>query len=293
MTARPLIAVLVFLAAAFLGGSLLTPWAWLAVHGEPPLLPSLQIHDDFWRYLHRCVVGLAVLGLWPLSRATGLSSWPAVGMRRRPGWARRLWLGVAAGVGSFAFLGVVATALLPLRWADPSGVDWGTHLLDAAVAMVVVSLVEELIHRGVLFGALRRALDWRLAAACSSALFSLSHFLDARPPNPEPVGWLSGLLLLPEMASPIWGDAAGSIRFLTLFSAGMVLCAVYRRTGDLYGSMGVHAGWILGGKTLTVLVVSGGAPTVWWNARNFLESGAVAAMLSVMAAVALWSSKAD
>lgn len=292
VSARPLLAVLLFLAAAFAGGSLLTPWAWLAVHGEPSLLPFLQIHDDFWRYLHRCVVGLAVLGLWPLARATGLASWSAVGMKRQPSWGRRLLLGWAAGVGSFAFLGALATALLPLRWAELGSVDWGKHLLESAVAMVLVPLIEELIHRGVLFGALRRALGWWLAAAGSSVLFSLSHFLDARPPNPEAVGWLSGLRLLPEMTSPIWGDAAGSIRFVTLLSAGLVLCALVKRTRDLYAAMGVHAGWILGGKTLTVVIVSGGPATVWWNARNFLESGAVAVMLSTMALAALvWAAR--
>jgi membrane protease YdiL (CAAX protease family) len=279
----PHLAVFAYLAVAFLGGALLAPWAWWAVHGEAAWLPFLQIHTDFWRYVHRCVVGLLLLGLLPLARATGVNSWSAMGMTGRPGRGRRLAVGLAVGLGSFALLGVLATALLPVQWVDPATVDWPRHLAEAAVAMVLVSLIEELLHRGVLFNSLRASLDWRLAALGSSALFSLSHFLDARPDSPEPVTLTSGLTTLSAMAAPVLGDAAGTIRFITLFSAGMLLCGLVRRTGDLWGSMGVHAGWIFGGKLLTVLIVSGGAPTLWWNARNFLESGAVAAMITVMA----------
>ena len=269
---KPAVWALGFIPAAFLGGAMLAPLLWQLVHGSPAPLAFLDSHDDFHRFINRAVYVLALLGLYPLLKANGLLAWASIGLPRPSGYWVKLGQGLALGLGSIVLLGSLASAFLPVSFTLSADAEWGRHLKNALLAMAAVSFLEELLFRGVLFGSLRRCLDWRLAAALGSLLFAAAHFLDAKPANPETITWLSGLTTLPKMARPILEDAPTLIRFINLFLAGLILCALYQQTGNLYCSIGIHAGWILGGKTLVKLTsINEGRPAVWWSHGDFLE----------------------
>jgi CAAX protease family protein len=52
--------------------------------------------------------------------------------------------------------------------------------------------------------------------------------------------------------------------FLTLLAAGSILALCYQRTGALYFSIGLHAGWIFWLKSYRFLFQqSGGHPSFW------------------------------
>ena len=269
---KPAVWALGFIPAAFLGGAMLAPLLWQLVHGSPAPLAFLDSHDDFHRFINRAVYVLALLGLYPLLKANGLLAWASIGLPRPSGYWVRLGQGLALGLGSIVLLGSLAGAFLPVSFTLSADAEWGRHLKNALLAMAAVSFLEELLFRGVLFGSLRRCLDWRLAAALGSLLFAAAHFLDAKPANPETITWLSGLTTLPKMARPILEDVPTLIRFINLFLAGLILCALYQQTGNLYCSIGIHAGWILGGKTLVKLTSTNEErSTVWWSHSDFLE----------------------
>jgi len=269
---KPAVWALGFIPAAFLGGAMLAPLLWQLVHGSPAPLAFLDSHDDFHRFINRAVYVLALLGLYPLLKANGLLAWASIGLPRPFGHWAKLGQGLALGLGSIVLLGSLAGAFLPVSFTLSADAEWGRHLKNALLAMAAVSFLEELLFRGVLFGSLRRCLDWRLAAALGSLLFAAAHFLDAKPANPETITWLSGLTTLPKMARPILEDAPTLIRFINLFLAGLILCALYQQTGNLYCSIGIHAGWILGGKTLVKLIsINEERSTVWWSHSDFLE----------------------
>src|SRR5262249_10685524 len=117
----------------------------------------------------------------------------------------------------------------------------GQDLLSAGLTAVVVAVIEEAVFRGGLFGALRRVQDWKAALAVSSAVYALAHFLE-RTEYTAPVGWTSGLELLPRMLRG-FGDLQALIPgFLNLTLAGAILGLAYQRTGNLYGSIGLHGG---------------------------------------------------
>jgi membrane protease YdiL (CAAX protease family) len=117
-------------------------------------------------------------------------------------------------------------------------------LLGAAVTAIVVALMEELIFRGALFGILRKTLVWPAALAVSSAVYAAVHFLQKPPAAPPTVDWLSGIRLLPELFR-LPADGSGlAPAFFTLLLAGAILALAYQRTGTLFMSIGLHAGWI-------------------------------------------------
>jgi hypothetical protein len=236
----------VYLGAVFGGGALLAPWLYQATQWGAKHWTALAglAQNPFSRFVLRSILGVAVLGLWPLLRGCGMLSAQAMGLSRSGRPARNWAAGFVIGFGSLA----VAAGLAIVcggREANlsHSGPEMMNLLLGATATAVVVSVLEELIFRGALFGILRKALAWPAAWVLSSAVYAAAHFLQ-KAPGPAHVDWLSGIRLLPELfrIPPDGGGLAPA--FLTLLLAGAVLALAYERTGSLFMSMGLHAGWI-------------------------------------------------
>jgi membrane protease YdiL (CAAX protease family) len=118
------------------------------------------------------------------------------------------------------------------------------HILAGATATaIVVAILEELIFRAALFGILRKAMAWPAALAISSAVYAAVHFLQ-KAATTQPVDWLSGFRLLPELFRVPLGQPGLAPAFFTLLLAGAILALAYQRTGSLFMSIGLHAGWI-------------------------------------------------
>jgi membrane protease YdiL (CAAX protease family) len=131
----------------------------------------------------------------------------------------------------------------------------------------VVAILEELVFRGALFGLLRQSMPWPAALVVSSAIYSAVHFIQ-KGETALPVRWDSGLALLWEMLRhpPPLVPA-----FFTLFVAGSILALCYQRTGALYFSIGLHAGWIFWLKAYGFLSHPSGAHSSFWGADNLID----------------------
>lgn len=343
---RPLLYTLGYLALVFPGGALLAPFAWVAVHGDIAPLSFLNEHDDFHRFITRCIMIVSLIGLWPLLKMNDMASFKAIGLTRSAENRRRVALGLSVGLGSFALLTIISVSVSPLEWnLRHPFTEWIGHFKNAGLAMILLSLIEEFLFRGVLFGAMRRSLNWRWAAVFTSIIFASVHFLGApladsvaaknlipikqasikadkklasleKKPRADPVEIstakqaatdarkglhaaerklmisLVGLITLPDMIHGPADDPQWAAHFLNLFLAGLILAGLYQNTGNLYVSMAVHGGWILGGKTAKWVTMFPANHTeitslqsALWGKKEFIEGWA---MTPLLLAIVVW-----
>lgn len=272
---RPLPSVCVYFALVFLGGGLLAPWLYWLVHWGASVIPGLEslARNPFHRFVNRSLLALGIIGLWPFLRSVGIRSWKDVGLRKSSAWVKRAGGGFLVGFGSLACVASLAVALGP-RSLQPSqtATEILRHVGNAGLAAIAVGILEEVFFRGALFGALRKACAWPVALVLSSGLYAIVHFFE-RPGAPATVEWTTGLVVLVQMLRG-FGDLDALVPgFLNLTLAGMILGLGYQRTGSLYFSMGLHAGWIFWLKSYGFLTKESGQALSWFWGSNKLIDG--------------------
>lgn len=296
---RPLGLIILFVAVVFLGGALVAPWLHaLAVLLEPYGAEFQKIADQpFHRYVNRSILLLTLAGLWPFLRALGVRSCRDLGLVRPGGQWGLLGGGFLLGLGSLALI-VVGGALggaWTISAAHPLH-EWIVRLVSAALSAGVVALMEEVVFRGGVFGALRKTMPWIRAVVVSSVFFALLHFF-RRPVSPTLIEWSSGLDVLGRMLGGFTDWEALVPGFFNIAIVGMMLAWMYQRTGNLYFSIGLHAGWvfwlklfgfvcvpekaynqsIFGTQTLTdgwfaVLALMAAAVVMYWRPKRAAET---------------------
>jgi membrane protease YdiL (CAAX protease family) len=285
---RSLRVILIYLAFVFLGGALVAPWLWFLVQWLAEATPTLEplSRQPFSRYVSRCFLVLALAGLWPFLRALGIKSWAGVGLSRAPGRWRWLAIGFAAGFLSLALVAGLnlAVGARQLNLDHTAAVVLG-NFLAAALAAVVVAVLEELLFRGALFGTLRRDNPLAVAVLASSGLYALLHFFQ-RPAPPAEVNWLTGLALLPEMLRGFVDAQQLVPGFFNLTLAGAILAMAFHRTGSLFLSIGLHAGWIFWLKSYGFLTRDvPGATVGFWGTGKLIDGWLALVALAVVSAV--------
>jgi CAAX protease family protein len=289
---RPIRSLLIYFVVVFPGGALLAPWLYrLAQWGASRWSPlSGLAASPFHRYLDRSLLGLALICLWPLLRCGGVRSWQELGFVRqgRPAW--QILRGFALGWASLAAVALAAlTCGASALLLTHSAAEVFRHLINATLAAVVVAILEELVFRGALFGLLRRAMPWPAALILSSAVYSAVHFIK-KGEVAMPVQWDSGLSLLWAM---FCHPPALIPAFLTLFVAGAILALAYQRTGALYFSIGLHAGWIFWLKSYQFLFHPSGAHPSFWGGETLIDGWLSFLVLAVIFVLIVWRTPAN
>jgi len=124
--------------------------------------------------------------------------------------------------------------------------------LKALLTALTVGVLEEIFFRGVIFKGLLEDLKPVAAFALSSLFYSAIHFI--KPAEEFSLAGIdpwAGARYLAGAFEPFL-DPALLPGLLGLFLIGMVLSYAFFRTGSLYLSMGLHAGWVFGLKTIRV-----------------------------------------
>lgn len=275
-----------YLAAVFLGGALLAPWLWHGVQALATSHPGLQhtAEQPFHRYVNRCLLGLALLGLWPLVKAFRIRS------LREIGWTGPWWPGLTRGFAlGFLALGMVTVLALVFggrEWVPPPDpARWLRRLASAALTAGVVACLEEFLFRGVLHGVLRRSAGFLVTAAITSALYSWVHFFE-RPPRPDHVEAWTGLWTLGQMLRGFTDLSVLIPGWLSLVVAGGMLAVARERTGSLALPIGLHAGWIFWLKAygLATSDLAGANHRLWGTGRLF-DGWVALALLALQAVV--------
>lgn len=266
---RPLRSLSVYVAVVFLGGALLAPLLYWIAQPLAGIIPKLG-SSPFHRYVDRSLLILALAGLWPLLKSLGARSARDVGLAPPKGHGCEYLKGLSVGFISLAVVAVAAMACGARSLAVHAG-SWPGKLLSAAATALVVSCMEEILFRGAIFGALRRVSGWRTALLASSAIYAIVHFME-RARLEGPVQWYSGLQLLPQMLRGFADLHAVIPGFLNLTVAGAILALAYQRTGTLYCSMGIHAGWIFWLKTYgNFTTENAGASAHFWGSSKLID----------------------
>ncbi|HTA31440.1 MAG TPA: CPBP family intramembrane glutamic endopeptidase [Candidatus Cybelea sp.] len=280
---RPARSLLIYTIVVFAGGALIAPWLYWLVQSLAP--NSHLAQTPFHRFLDRSLLGVALLGIWPLLRSLGIT-WPECGLvivssSRR--W-KLLTQGFALGFGSLATAAIIAIAAHARTLNTDLFLSTNKILAKfaaTAATAAVVAILEEILFRGAIFGALRKAWNWRIALLVSSMIYAIVHFL-AKADLPGPVTWTSGLRLLPLKLTG-FGDLPTLIPgFFNLTLAGVLLGLAYYRTGNLYFSIGLHAGWIFWLKSYGVLTSPITSSNTWlWGTDKLIDGWLALAVLAV------------
>ena len=152
----------------------------------------------------------------------------------------------------------------------------GKLLPQILIPAVAVSLLEECLFRGLLLGLWLRFA--RPAAAClgTSLLFAFLHFLKPPVGTPHlyPAHALAGLQRLGNICLHFTDPLFFVTDFATLLGVGLILAWARVRTGALWFSFGLHAGWIMTFKGFNSLYQKiPGHPLFPWGVGESLRSG--------------------
>lgn len=248
---RPIRAITLYFVLVFAGGALIAPWLYGLVQTAAAVFPALEplASKPFPRFVNRSLFLLALAGLYPFIRAAGLGSWQSLGLAPRPRAAAHIAWGFVFGVVSLTCMAMIVLAVgaRHVHWErEPTAIL--ARLFKAALTAAAVAPLEEIVFRGVLFGAFRRSLHWVAALVLSSALFALLHFLERGGPVSH-IEWNSGFVVLGGMLSGVRDIGRLTPGLLNLFLVGAILALAYHRSGSLYFPIGLHAGWIVWLKT--------------------------------------------
>jgi membrane protease YdiL (CAAX protease family) len=285
VSGRPAVLVLaVYLAIVFLGAALLAPWLWKLVQAGLP--DSSLARQPFHRYVNRCLLVLALGGLWPLYRLGFFEGLRKNGFAWERGSGRRLFGGVLAGFGSLALVAVIATLFHARTWnLEVTPARLAAHVSKALGAAVAVSILEEVLFRGMVFGTLRRSSRFWIAAIVSASIYALVHFFQ-RPEPPGAIGPWTGFSILGRMSAGFVDWQALIPGFINLTVAGWLLAWCREKSGALWMSIGLHAGWIFWLKSYAFFTKPQPLADVWiWGSSKLIDGWLALAILLLTAAV--------
>lgn len=247
--------LLIFLTASLALACVISPWMswgadWFADQW-PTLLPE---RVPFSKVFNRAFM-IAGIILFIIYRRILL---PAELKRlltpgKRIAW-RNFFLGWGLALASMVLLGVAMTAAdvftpyfrVPLEKAL-------SRIAGAIAAGVFAGFLEEIFFRGILFLGLREYGPPLRAYLFANLFYSVLHFV-----KPGDDYFLQGLELfagfrhLLTTFEPFLEPLELLPGIIGLFLIGVVLSYALTRTGNLYLSVGLHAGWIFGLKTFRV-----------------------------------------
>lgn len=235
----------------------------------------------FERYFSRSLSGSAILLLpFLLRRIRSIRAASGVPMeaRAKVPWAvavAHTATGCLIAGGILLGAGMVFAAVGAFTM-EPHPPALGEFLRRLLVPAIAASLLEEWIFRGLLLGLWLRFAKPLAACVGTSLLFAFLHFLS--PPDgsfiANPGAPWAGFELLGKILLHFTDPRFFVTDFATLFVVGMILSWARLRTGALWFSIGLHAGWIAAFKGFNMLHLAVPAHE-WrpWGVGDSLRSG--------------------
>ena len=221
---------------------------------------------DFETFFHRALLVAAVLLLWPLLRVSHVRCLADLGLAPNSRWGRDLCAGAVVSVVPLLFCGVLLISLHV--YAFRHSFAWprfGKMLL----ASITVPFIEEAFFRGIVLGVLLRTGRKYIAIFAVSVIFAAVHFLKAPDRTSEIVTWTSGFSSIAHAFDGLGDPMMLASALATLFFIGWILADARVLTHSLWLSIGLHAGWIFGSGTFSLLARQR-IPALPWMGKNLL-----------------------
>jgi len=251
----------VYFVAIVIVGAFLAPFLFwstesLAAHGVFSFLAKY----DFETFFHRAILIAAAFLLWPFLRISHVRGMADVGLAPNPRWGRDL---CAGAVFSAIPLFCCGALLIAFHVYSFRHVFAWSRFGKVLVASIIVPFVEEWFFRGIILGVLLRTGRKYIPILAVSALFAVVHFLKAPERTSAIVTWSSGLNSIAHSFGRVGDPMMLASAFVTLFFIGCILADARMLTHSLWLSIGLHAGWIFGSGTFSLLArqqAEGAAP---------------------------------
>ena len=248
---RLLIFVLLVLALT----AVVSPWAalwWDLISGAHIASPEDRI--PFSRFFDRFFMISGILLFFFCRSLLRINSLSQLGLVPRTRAAPDVATGLCLSLGSMLMLGLaMALAQVYEPFFRLSLSESFQRCLTAVLSGFTVGFLEEIFFRGIIFRGLLE--DWKPIPAFIAAnlFYSALHFVE--PPEEyflSGVDPLAGFRHLFSTFAPFSEPAAIAPGVIGLLLIGIVLSYAYVRTGVLYLSIGLHAGWVISIKTVRV-----------------------------------------
>lgn len=213
-----------------------------------PIYLLLDLNIKFPRLINRLTLGILIIGIYPVSKKIGLSAKEMGFAPRFPTLAVQFCKGFVLGT---VILGIVVYVLIMLdvRTILQSEIDRPDrlvrNLVGATATGFIVSILEETLFRGLLFGACLKYGNIRSAFLITAFFYAGLHFIGGRGEIPtEELHWTTGFQLVPDALLQIF-NLINIDSFLALFSVSLFLSAVLIETPRGIGyCIGLHAAWV-------------------------------------------------
>ncbi len=246
----PLIKIALTLVGVVVVSALLAPPIyWLiqeVVAGIFPWLKEIPFHRVFSRVLLVCIL----IAIGPLLISLRISSFRELGLQKNRRWRVDFLWGLFIASLSVTVL-MAAYVYFDIYRMENHRVE-STLLLRIAGTAMGVSILEEILFRGALYGLSRRVFGAFVSALWTSVLFAILHFIRSSGASPRSLDAWSGFR---EFARIFSGSPPFPILlfgFATLFFIGLLLCWTVERTHSLALPIGLHAGWIFAIQTINL-----------------------------------------
>jgi membrane protease YdiL (CAAX protease family) len=247
--------LLIFGLLALAFTALLSPWAAAAWEGFISARPGWEeYHYSFSRIFDRFFMISGMILFFICRPLLKIDSLRQLGLMPRTQAARHLSTG--AGFALTSMVGLVAVMALTDVFEPFFRLSLAESLArcgKALLAAVAAGFVEEIFFRGIIFKGLRDDLGSYRAYFFSAIFFAAIHFV--QPANNAALSGIdpwAGIRHVLNSFQPFLDLEALFPGLFGLFLLGIVLCYAFERTGTLYLSIGLHAGWIFGLKTIRV-----------------------------------------
>jgi membrane protease YdiL (CAAX protease family) len=276
---RPIRTIMLYIVGVFITAALLAPLIYLLVHSIPHAPPWL-LGQPFSQYFTRIALVLAVLSLFPLAKHLGFTQLHQIGLLFSAGQLRFFFWGILGGVTSLSFITIV-NVICGIRSLSPSITlpIIVTKTASTIASAITISLIEELIFRGLFFHAVKKAWNWIFAMVVSSIIFAALHYIDTKY-NPSLIEWYTGIEALPKILSPLARPSVIVPGMLNLFLAGCILCYAVHHTKSLWFPIGIHAGWIIAIKLSPAFLPLAQPESAFWGSHRIVDGWFATLVLS-------------
>lgn len=287
-----LLPFLIYALGVFAGAALLAFPAWSLAQAAG--FGPVPFHKLCFRLLQAC----ALIGLWPLMRFFGLKSasdWGFGGGRAPATRPRALARGFLGGI---LLLSLIVAVLLAAgartfrpEFSWQAGVLLGAAV-KAALAGLVIALVEETWFRGALQRAIETGFGAVAAIVVTALLYALVHFIrpDVEVPA-DAVDWLSGVTVIAG-AFGRFADAGIVDSLAALFAVGILLALVRHHTGRIWECIGLHAGFVVVIRLARrTTVVQPDSPHAWLAGSFDGVIGWLGLSVFALAALVYWAAR--
>jgi len=257
----------VYFVAIVIVGAFLAPFLFwsaqsLAAHGVFSFLAKY----DFETFFHRAILIAAAFLLWPFLRISHVRGMADVGLASNPRWGRDLCAGIVLSAIPLFCCGALLIAFHVYSFRHILALSRFGKIL---IASITVPFIEEAFFRGIILGVLLRTGRKYMPILAVSALFAVVHFLKAPERTSAIVTWSSGLNSIVHSFERVGDPMMLASAFVTLFFIGCILADARVLTHSLWLSIGLHAGWIFGSGTFSLLARRQ-ALALPWLGKNLL-----------------------